>query len=1124
MNKKYIPMRKGYFFLISILALLWTGCSYESSDGISPTNGRLTVKLEIEEIDTGIESATRASIPAETDITTQRGEKTIDDLYLLFYDYQSYGAADESGGWVKTVGPIAAQPMNDPQYVVTYDAAPDPVTGKQLVEGNEYVILAIANLEGYLPGDEAVSDFLDRMAILTEKEALEQTQLVVQGVGTNETGTYFDQQKIDPAQLPMSARTVVSEGASDATVKLTRGVSRFDVEIPSSTGYQLVSASIWGAAANTMLWDETDVNATERLQRFYGLKKDNFITKDDATGTYRGGLYAFENYVAAPQPADVETTCVILGLAKTSTPANVTYYRVNVNLSGAPQNLVRNHVYRIKVNSVSGPGEKTEYNAWKQIETKLSFTINDWNIDEGGLVKTDGINTLILPTKRVVLDPEGESWYQTVFTKGNSTLRISRNSFKGVDEYGEDGLPVSGGDGIDDIHIFLDNNTLRVEAQPIRDGKERRGTIELSYAGLSGTITFVQAAEESTFLMLDRYEIPNFLPLGRGGISDNSPLQVTASGPWTATIYNTSEDPYNPGFSFSTTTNPVTVLRSVENPYRNLFTIYTTGDNPKGNAARNGFVIVTLDEDPENYQRVVVLTQVGSPGIALTPDQPEDETLRFSGMGVPQGISSPAKETGFVFTVDAGRENGAPRDWTVTMTTGGANFQVIKGDENPDNSLDLPQNQFRIVALTSNLGSTPITGTVTIQIVGSDITRTISLSQGTIGLSLSASGTEVPKVGGRIAGVSVNIDASLTWEAEIVENYTEHEGYLWDGTNKVTSLTGQSSTAKLVAGFDKIYYPLVNKSPQMKIKVTMRRGAEIGGSTTLTVTQEALTPRRVKIQDVRNTHYGSLTTAQYFKFYRSYLGNSPLFGSINSRSPMPAGSEMQGIPRDDRYLPSTIPTDYTYLHAGGVAGEYSTARHQVVYNWWKNFGKDEGILVFVNDQTSTPFFANSPVMQEINVSSAGNGSGGSNVRLATDQSSSVHDYLLKGRGPFGEVNGLDRTLYNDGISSTAVTAGSKAVPILSDGAGKTILFIDPFNNVVFIGEAQVFDIWMHEPGVLAGTNGGSYPNNSKFLGNLLAYIVNSAQYGSHFSDLFRDKDLYDQQTALESWTDPYSKD
>ncbi|MDR2911802.1 MAG: hypothetical protein LBV38_00660 [Alistipes sp.] len=1073
-------MKKGCLFLISTLALALAGCVNELPDGpLCPTSGKLRITLDVERIDTGVESATRATIPAENN------EDAVADLHLLFYDHVSIGSADRSGAWVATVAAPALS-LGNPRFEIAYADVP------ALVEGNEYVILAVANLGDYI-GTETQAQFLTRMASLTEKEALEQTALTVRGVGTDETD---NSAKIDPSRLPMSARAVVERGAGDVTVKLTRGVSRFDIEVAPAT-HTLVSASIWGAAAGTLLWDETDVNPTERLQRFYGLAASEFIATTPTT--FRGGLYAFENYVAAPQPTDEVTTCVILGLAPTSSPANVTYYRVNINLAGAPQNLVRNHVYRIRVNSISGAGADTEYDAWRQSNTRLSFSINDWNLDEGGLALTDGINTLIMPAKKVELDPAGESLHWTVFTKGTGTLRISKNSFKGVDTGDATGSPTP--DGTDDIDIFLEpgTNLLRVEAQPLTGTTERRGSIELSYAGLRGTISFVQAPMEgSLHLTLDRYDIPDFLSLGRGGISDNRPLRVTASGPWTATIYNTSEDPYNPGFSFGTATVPVTTLRSGDNPYGNLFTIHTTGDNSR-DEARHGFVIVTLDEDPLNYQRVVVLTQAGNQGIALNPE-PAGGVLRFSGLGVPQGVSDPSREGGFVFTVDAGRTNGAPNPWSAALTTGSGEFEVI--DSNHINGGDLAPDQFRVISRGANLTPAPLTGTLRIEILGgSTVFRTFSLSQATIGLSLTTRGTEVSKAGGRIEGVTVNIDPDMMWEATILSNDPKNPGYL--GTTPGTTTASGTGADKLVAGFPKLHYPHIDHSPRMEIEVRIQGSAAGSSTATLVVTQQPLTPRLINTLDVRQDHWGSLTAAPAFQYYASYFKSTALYGVYGKVKT--GGYRLSGLPISASYDPREISTDYNYLHAGGVANTYSQARHNAINNWWDNHGRENGVLVYVNDDPSGAIFAGggrTTVLSRMGVTYTGAASGGVTAGMAPNNGSRVFDYMVD-KGPFGQVGTLNSPLWTDGISSTAGNLPTSAVPLVVDRNGKTLLFVDPVNSVVFIGEAQLFDIYMHAPGVLAGANSGPYPANSRLLGNLLAYIVNSAQYGSHFTDLFR---------------------
>ena len=1074
-------MKRGFFGLISLLAFVLGGCSYESADTpAGPKSGSLTLRLEIEDIDTGVASSTRNSIPSES------GETTIASLHLLFYNYRS----DGSGTFAKTYSPGSATMNAD--YTVTYD-------GTELVEGNDYVILAVANIADYLGSSETETGFLERMADLTEKQALEQVKMIVQGVGTNETGTYFGQQKIDPAELPMSVRVEIRNTEQKATVRLTRGVVRFDiVDNNTTTGYELVSASVWGAASESLLWAGSNSDTPARLQRYYGLLANEFIYKSG--GEFKGGLYAFENYVSSPQATDEATTCVVVGLRNQST-STLTYYRVNVNLPGSPQNLVRNHVYKISINSVSGDGAETEYNAWKQANTQLSVSINEWNLDDGGMVLTDGTNTMVLPVKVVRLDADGDSRAYTVFTQGVHTLAMTRNSFTES--------------GIAGINVKLTGNLLTVTADPLPvNMDERRGSIELTYGTLRGTITFIQSPMENLFLTLDRYDIPNFLSLGRTGISDNAPLAVTASGAWTAKIYNTSENAYNPGFSFYPSSDPVVELKSSTNPYGNLFQIYTTGDNPNDNEERHGFMIITLDEDPENFQRVVVMSQSANIGIGLTP---ELTSVRFSAMGVPTGIANPSKETGFEFTVDAGKQNGVPNRWTATVQTGSEYFEV----DNTNASL----NKFSVKAKGSNLTNAIYTGTVLVKIDGSDVSQVISITQDMIGLSITTQGTTVAKTGGHIEGVSVNIDGTLTWEATITSNHATHPGYLMtidkDGNvNKVAgnTVTGLPNTTKLSVGFDKIYYPLVNVSPEVKVTISVSGSSGDGGSTELIVKQDALTPIPMNILDVRNTSYGCLIGgANYLEYYRTYLRNATMFGTgSNSYVKTATAVNITGIASGSAHDPVEISENYAYLHAGGQpANDWTQARHNAVNNWWKKY-EGERIVVYAADNRNGNLFVGGTRTSVMSILGytyhATDGTPRMNSSVSSEK---VFEYLVKD-GPFRKgTQYLDynafsftRNSTSSGTNPASLPAG--AVPVITDSNGSALLVIDPKNNVVFFGESQMFDSGYSTAAVTAAGNG---TDKSKFLGNLLAYIVNAAQYGSHFTDLFLDQNLYDQQKS-----------
>ena len=106
-------------------------------------------------------------------------------------------------------------------------------------------------------------------------------------------------------------------------------------------------------------------------------------------------------------------------------------------------------------------------------------------------------------------------------------------------------------------------------------------------------------------------------------------------------------------------------------------------------------------------------------------------------------------------------------------------------------------------------------------------------------------------------------------------------------------------------------------------------------------------------------------------------------------------------------------------------------------------------------------------------------------------------------GPFGAVTDpASPEFYIDGVSSGVDPASlpGTAVPLIFDEEGLSVVFfIDPANGLVFIGDSQMFD-----SGYSSVTNAiaGDTDDQDRFLLNVLAYLVNCAQYGSGFADLF----------------------
>ena len=1043
------------FFL---LALALSGCSRESEQDGS-YKGSLTVALEVDEMATDIQ--TKSSIPAE------QGETQVNSLYLLFFQY----ASDGSGSFVKQVEILA--PKMSGSYSVEFDA--------ELPEENDYAILALANVESYL-GETNLDLFLQRLSEMTEQQAYEQVTVSVNGAGTDETD---DSEAIEPDNLVMSARVVRLKDESKVTVKLTRGVSRFDVTNTVSAQYDLVSASIWGAASGTPLWYDKMTETPERLERFYGIKRTSGFTD------IKGGLYAFENYVSSPGLTDQVTTCLILGLKPYGEDlSETTYYRVNIHPAGSSQNLLRNNAYNIKINSVSGAGAESEYDAWTQSTTQINVTVNEWSLDDNGLILTDGTHTIVIPVKLVRLDPDGDVRQYTITTFGPGSPVISRDQLPGG------------------ITAVLSGNLLTVTAEALTGTEDLRGSIEISLGTLRGTISFIQSPANDVFLTLDRYDIPDFLPLGRNGISDNTPLTVTASGAWTATIYNTSEDAYNPGFSFYPSGDPVTVLKSGSNPFGNLFQMYTTGDNPVVNELRHGFVIVSLDEDPENYSRVVVLTQAAKNEIVLTPSLSQ---LRFSAVGIPQGITGATADGGFEISIDPGKTNGVANRWEASVepssyflveqqAVGAVNKFIVRAKGT--DPVNYPYLNLNTDALSA-----------TLKVVVGETILTTPITQDKLDISLSTQSTQVSKTGGVIPDVTVNIDPSLSWSATVISNsHTQHQGYLVvESSSTGSSTAGNPQSTKLSAGFGKVYYPLVMESPQMVIEVSVDQAPTV--KTQFTVTQEALTPLPMNIMDARATSYGSLTGGDHwFQYYRTYLQTASMYGTSGI---VKTGTSVKitGVPSGSGYDPDVISSDYAYVHAGGQPSLYSQARHTAIVNWWKNYDR---VVVYAAETRNDYLFQGSSAAATLKrttalsergyVYRATTGSGHTCSLNPNAMSTPVMRFLMKD-GPFTNGTQVSSALkfYLDststGVNPSSSPFNDGAVAVIVDAANTPMFVIDPKGKIVYSGESQFFHTSTSNyvnPPVTGATNS----DISKFLGNILAYVINAAQYGSHYTDLF----------------------
>ena len=372
----------------------------------------------------------------------------------------------------------------------------------------------------------------------------------------------------------------------------------------------------------------------------------------------------------------------------------------------------------------------------------------------------------------------------------------------------------------------------------------------------------------------------------------------------------------------------------------------------------------------------------------------------------------------------------------------------------------------------------------------------------------------------------VNLPASTTWSASITaygwasgNDAGEHRGYLLDADDQpVTSLSGQSATARLRVGFDKLYYPIVGESPRVTIAISVDGHPDM--RQTIVVAQDILPSFTgpLKIIDMYSASYGSVQTESYISRYSQYLKSVRLFGPGGFVS-TPGSISITATATGLAAIPAAIDPSYRYVHVGGFPmTNYVQQRHDVVNSYWRQYGNDR-IFVYAVEERTNSVFENATtntdkrttVLSTLGVDYLVPSGTGYVSKITTDTTAlrtAVFRYLTQD-GPFGEVTDFASHVYqNDGTSSGVdrMSLPATAVPIIFDSRGAAggcvMMFIDPANGVVYWGDGQLVDVGSPTFRTADQMADGNRDGHSIFLANLLAYIINCAQYGSSFADLF----------------------
>ena len=635
-------MKKILFTLTILSTLLFASCQSDflgdehRGGGNNSTASEEGFRLRL--------SVPSGSINTRATIDSQWGEEYVYTLHLLFFD--------ASSGYFRGFVVLDEETMPDLHNGETLDlSAPlhvclQPETARHLNNHTHYRILAVANITDFLcpiwfPENSTHTTLGQWEArFVTEVNNITNGIPATININTERNETlrllhFNPNRQIASERLLMSAEINKPADVEEVLAPLTRAVVRLDVVLSDrvATDYELVSASVWNVPQYTSLWrSHTDfstimgfnLGAIQRVTYNGATDLNGFPVSDyehlrfTSHVGFKGILYTFENRQSGIAQNCPRTTAVILGIRCKG--SGITYFhRVNVHLPFAAQTLQRNTVHNIRVNHVLGQGALTEEAAYGNNNSQLQVSINDSDMDNRGVILVDGDNVLVLPTNRIVFSPEGGSREFTIFTHSPTA-----NWRLGVSQLVTD----------PGISAVLTGYTLTVSATPSVD--PRQGFIELEFGNIRARIEIVQTSRNVEFLYLnlqmndiywfDATDTPQRMEAPDG----INYVRVTASGEWTARVFNEEVFGFNP--------NPSPADNIIRGNPDDTFFLYAINDNADSRP-RYGFVIVSLLSNP-NINQVLIVRQHGADALRMFRGATElitqaDRTITFTPTGEP---------------------------------------------------------------------------------------------------------------------------------------------------------------------------------------------------------------------------------------------------------------------------------------------------------------------------------------------------------------------------------------------------------------------------------------------------------------------------------------------------------
>jgi len=1044
--------------VVLAIASGFTGCVYDHDErSLRPEGSSMIIKFTLP----AGETLTR-SVPAET------GENNINDLTLLFFDYTTNGTGAFVNYYQVPPGDIPAEDEMYGDLNNLFDLEVIFQSNLGLTLSNAYSILAFANLSdgNYFNDIYDVGEF-DRfirdISLMNQNQVRTTMVMQVSGVGGTIEAQDDDSKLLPRSNLPMSASATKEANSANVDCQLIRAVVRYDV-INRAANYTLVSASIWNAFPRGYVFDNVNVDYSyNRLKRYYGLKYPQGM------GEIKGGLYSFENVNTNPTQKDEKTTCLILGLINDSAPAEgASYYRVNVSPKVTGQYLTRNNVYQITISAVNGIGAPSEPDAYNSEKVLIDTSINSWDRDEDGLIVRDETHMMAIPTKRTYFGPQAAEGNYFIYTMGEGTLTMT---------------PLAMPEG---MTATLVGNDLRVTVTDF-SGDKRTAAVRFNFAGLTAVMEIIQSGQANKNLKLSHTQVGSWpaSPAWMDRIAEN-PVLIESSGPWTAEIYND-------GFSF--VNGSVQSLLNGVNGGK-IENVYSTSVNTDPEM-QHSFILVTLDDDPENYRNVIVLTQLGSGSFTITPDAP----LTFNADGVPTSSTN-------TYQVYPGADTDT---WKAELSGTNADAFSIEIHGTIEDGQVRGRGSFTITAAGDNY-DTALSALVTVTHNNLN-EKYINISQEAHTFSLSHTAFSMDWKGGETVLVSVLCsETGNTWSAEIDDNIPDGLTYMKpyivnSNQERVTTLSNQPMNATFRVWMPALMTKL-DQLPKAVVKVTLD-GVE--KEATLTVTQSELNYTPIYAHTFRPGYYGNWNGSGYY--YN-------LFGQWANVMRDGANFGPQGTVYSSSSIDVTSSTGFTPTSIKPIGGvmprifNLNSTIHSAAGDAIKQVRNDPN-SVYVVSQWET---LNSGAFLSLGVSSSYTVAGLLSIsrsiprRLNTDENvrrTELWKYIFQ-EGPFGQVTVGNVALHPQDFTDQMyylTNWPNTFIPLMyapdasgQPNTGRALVGVDPTNRIIWIGHKDMFGIDNTSESYIPNW---IYTDNMIFLQNLIAWMVNVNNYGDVFNDRFK---------------------